>query len=573
MAQHLQASLHAAESAVAAGMADLRENRIVERIWAHDYTVWKPAPTEITNRLGWLRIMETMQPAVDEMNAFANEVRQAGFTHAVLLGMGGSSLAPEVFAKTFGIKAGFLDVLVLDSTDPGAVLALSDRLEPAKTLFVVSTKSGGTVETFSFFKYFYNWVADRLGQAQTGQHFVAITDPGSGLADTASQYAFRKTLINDPNIGGRYSALSYFGLLPAALAGIDVALLLDRAATAASTCRARGADGGDAATTLGAIMGVMALQGRDKVTLILSPKISCFGAWAEQLIAESTGKEGVGILPVDGEIVLAPEEYGADRLFVYMRVKGDGRYDRVVAALNAGGLPLVQIDLADLYDLGREIFAWEFATAVAGYFVRINPFDQPNVESAKVVARAMLAAYQKEGRLPTLSAGLADDGITVVGEVAQQATSARDALRLFLEQADAGDETGAGRSYVSLHAYVTPDAATDAALQSLRTAIQRRTRLATTVGYGPRFLHSTGQLHKGDANHGLFVQFTHSHARDAAIPDTAGAPASSVSFGVLVDAQSLGDRQALLDNQRRVIRFDLGVDVVGGLELLASALE
>lgn len=566
-------SLGKYQSGVDAALRELRENDILTRIWNHDHTVWKPDPAEITNRLGWLHSPEVMSQALPEINAFVDEIRTEGFTHALLLGMGGSSLAPEVFRFTFGVQAGYLDLAVLDSTDPGAVLAHAKRLDPAKTLFIVSTKSGGTVETFSFFKYFYNWTSEKIGVTKAGSHFVAITDPGSGLADTAKKYNFRKTFINDPNIGGRYSALSYFGLAPAALIGMNLNLLLERASAMAQLSKSIASSQmeDNSPAKLGAILGELAIQGRDKVTLIASPPIKYFGAWAEQLIAESTGKEGKGILPVDGEEVGALGVYANDRLFVYLRLAGDSTFDEKVEALLEAGHPVVQLDLQDLYDLGGEFFRWAIATITASRRLEINPFDQPNVESAKILARQMVEAYQKKGKLPELAPSLQAEGVSVYSDI--PAKTLADAINKFLAQASPGDKNHKGRSYVALQAYVTPSAENDAALQQLRTKIQTRLRVATTVGYGPRFLHSTGQLHKGDAGHGLFIQFTSDAAQDLAIPVEAGLPDSSMTFGVLELAQALGDRQALLDAKRRVIRFHLGKEVEKGLLKLAGLIK
>jgi glucose-6-phosphate isomerase len=512
-----------------------------------------------------------MMDNIPEITSFVDEIREAGYTHALLLGMGGSSLGPEMFRHIFGVKAGYLDLAVLDSTDPGAVSGYAENLDPANTLFIVSTKSGGTVETFSFMKYFYNLMAEALGSERTGEHFVAITDPGSGLESTAKELKFRKVFLNDPNIGGRYSALSYFGLVPAGLIGMDTATLLDRAQRMA--CNAEGCNcpvGGDNASAwLGAIMGQLANKGLDKLTLITSPSISHFGAWVEQLIAESTGKEGKGILPVDGEILGSPDAYADDRLFAYLRLDNDSTHDAEVKALEGAGRPVLQLNLRDLYDLGAECFRWEMATVVAGSILGINPFDQPNVESAKVLARQMVATYQKEGKLPDLKASLEIEGIRVYADVA--ANGLNESLEKFLAQADPGEKATANRSYVSIQAYVTPTPETTGALQDFRTRIQLKYRLATTVGYGPRFLHSTGQLHKGDGGNGLFIQITADMPRDLPIPDQAGDNASSISFGVLKTAQALGDRQALIDAGRKVIRFHLGEDVAGGLTRLAVA--
>jgi glucose-6-phosphate isomerase len=497
-------------------------------------------------------------------------VRESGYTHALLLGMGGSSMAPEVFRRAFGVSRGgsqtrpYLDLAVLDSTDPGAVLEYAERLDPSRTLFIVSTKSGGTVETFSFFKYFYDRVAEAVGAEGAGAHFIAITDPGSALEETAGKYGFRATFLNDPNIGGRYSALSHFGLVPAALVGVDVAKLLDRASTMAHNCDGCNCpvEGDNRGAWLGAVMGELAAAGRDKLTLLATPSLAAFGPWVEQLIAESTGKEGTGILPVAGEPPGQPEAYGDDRLFVSMSLREETE-DAAVEDLVRAGQPVVRIELEDPYDLGGEFFRWEMATAIAGRRLGINPFDQPSVEAAKALARQMVQEYREEGELPALAPTVREGEITVYSSSA--AGSVESALEDFLAQSRPGD-------YVALQAYVQPSEETTSALELLRLRLRDRLRLATTVGYGPRFLHSTGQLHKGDAGNGLFFQFTADDERDAPIPDEAGTPGSSLTFGVLEEAQSLGDRQALLDAGRRVIRFHLGRDVDGGLRRLAEGL-
>ena len=380
------------KSIIDSAIADLRDNQVLERIWNHDNTVWKPDPAEITNRLGWLRIAEKMKTAVPQINTFVDTVRLEGYKDVLLLGMGGSSLAPGVFRKAFGVKDGYLDLGVLDSTDPGVVQNLAQHLDFSTTLFIVATKSGGTVETLSFFKYFYNQVVDTLGENEAGSHFIAITDPGSKLGSIAREHNFRETFLNDPNIGGRYSALSYFGLVPAALVGIDISKLIDRALTMASNDELGG--------YLGTIMGVLARESRDKITFIISDSIRSFGDWVEQLIAESTGKEGKGILPIVNEPLEKPEVYGSDRLFVNLKLKNDTSFVKGLNALKDAGHPIVELNLRDLYDLGGQLFLWELATAIAGYFLKINPFDQPNVESAKVLARKMVAAYIENGLLP-----------------------------------------------------------------------------------------------------------------------------------------------------------------------------
>ena len=550
--QRRSASLGVYQAAVDAALDEMVNDRIVARIWAHDHTVWKPEPAEITNRLGWLNIAEVMSEQVYRLQALLESVSAGGYTDVLLLGMGGSSLAPEVFSNVFGGQVANLPHLaVLDSTDPGAVLAHAERLDPAHTLFIVATKSGGTAETLSFFKYFYTWTVEALGTDRAGEHFVAITDPGSKLADLAKRYRFRDIFLNDPNIGGRYSVLSYFGLVPAALVGVDLETLLEQALTMACNCEPCNCpvNGDNNGAWLGAILGELAQAGRDKVTFVTSPQLVNFGDWVEQLIAESTGKEGKGILPVVGESLGAPGVYGDDRLFVYLRLDGDDTHDAAVQALEDAGQPVVRLRLRDLYDLGDQFFLWEMATAVAGYRLGINPFNQPSVEAAKVLGRRAIAVYAETGALPE------DEPAPLTIEAFQE----------FLLQAQGGD-------YIALQAWVQPTAETAAALLALRTRLRDRLKLATTVGYGPRFLHSTGQLHKGDAGNGLFIQFTADDPRDVPIPDEAGSPQSSMTFGVLKMAQTLGDKQALLDAGRSVIRFHLGDDVAGGLNLLTEAL-
>ena len=550
-------------------LKEIVEQNVVNRINEHDHTVWKNDPAEITNRLGWLHSPEVMAAAIPEISEFVTEIRSAGFTHALLLGMGGSSLAPEVFRLTFGVKEGFLDLGVLDSTHPGAVLEMAQKFNPKTTLFIVSTKSGGTVETISFMKYFYNKTIDAVGKEVAGNHFAAITDPGSGLEAMAKALNFRKIFLNDPDIGGRYSALSYFGLVPAALIGVDITTLLERAtAMAANFKSADPANGENSSAQLGVTLGEAALQGRDKITLLSSPQFASFGAWVEQLIAESTGKEGKGILPVDGETSLVPAAFADDRLIVYLKLHGDSTYDKTVQNLTGSGFPTIQLTLNDLYDLGGEFFRWEIATIIASRALQINPFDQPDVESAKIQARKMMAAYQDEGKLPELTPSLTSGGITVFSDFSPE--NLETALKTFLAKANPGENEINGRSYVALQAYIKPSKDADAALQALCTSIQEKYRMAVTIGYGPRFLHSTGQLHKGDAGHGLFLQFTTDVTEDVAIPDEAGKDGTSVTFGTLINTQALGDRQALLDKGRNVIRFHLGSDVLNGLKRLAE---
>jgi glucose-6-phosphate isomerase len=553
--KQFSANLGAYQELVDTALGEMKANEIMARIWSHDHTVWKPEPAEITNRLGWLHIAEMMLNDLPRMENLAKNLYTEGYRHARLLGMGGSSLAPEVFQRTFGVGPKNLDLLVLDSTDPDSVGALTEGLDLSKTLFIVATKSGGTVETLSFFKYFYNQIKEIVGADKAGDHFIAITDPGSKLEAIAKTYNFRTTFLNDPNIGGRYSALSYFGLVPAALIGVDLETLLNRALTAQYNCESCNCvkDGNNYGAQLGVIMGELAKAGnghsmRDKVTLITSPGIKSFGDWVEQLIAESTGKEGKGILPVVGESVGSPDMYGDDRYFVYMRLMDDDTHDAAVQDLVDAGYPVVWLHLDDLYDLGSQFFLWEMATVVAGYCLEINPFDQPNVESAKILARQMVDEYMEKGELPP-------------GEFA---TLTADTLDSFL------DDSVSSGSYIALQAYLQPTSEVESALQSLRLKLRNHYKVATTLGFGPRFLHSTGQLHKGDSGNGIFVQFTSDAIQDIPIPDEAGEEESAMSFSVLKKSQALGDAQALLNAERRVIRFDLGTDVVASLKRLSE---
>jgi glucose-6-phosphate isomerase len=499
-----------------------KQDRLVERLWARDYTLWKPVHDEISNRLGWLDIAERMRPEIAALRSFTDKVKADGMDRVLLLGMGGSSLAPELFSKLFGSEAG-LKLEVLDSTDPDAILEKEETHNPARTLYIVSSKSGGTVETSSFFKYFYGKAIEKLGKDEVGKHFVAITDPGSGLEKTGMQYEFREVYLADPNIGGRYSALSHFGLMPAALVGADLDRLLASAAGMAERCRIE-----DIASNPGAMLGLalgnLALNGRDKVTFILPDAKASFGDWVEQLLAESTGKEGKGILPVVREPALVDEYYGNDRVFASL----DG----------TGHEPRIEIQWQENYEIGAQIFLWEFATAVAGYVMGINPFDQPNVELAKVQARSLVDEYKKTGKLPETKT----EDLTWL------------TIAKFLKQAKPGD-------YVSLQAYAAPSIELTEAMQKLRSKISQQTKLATTFGYGPRFLHSTGQLHKGDGGNGLFIQFISEPINDLPIPNDAGKVDRDISFGVLKKAQALGDAQALHNAGRRLITFAIAGDI------------
>jgi transaldolase/glucose-6-phosphate isomerase len=575
----LKAHLGEEKEQVEAAIAAMQSDHLLARIEQHDHRVWKPDPQEISNRLGWMDITARIDLA--PIYDLLEQVREEGYTRALLLGMGGSSLAPELFAQTFLSGERFsLQLSVQDSTHPGAVLAAQERLDPEKTLFIVSTKSGSTVETLSFFKFFYNWTAETLGVERAGEHFIAITDPGSKLVDLAARHHFRQTFLNDPNIGGRYSALSYFGLVPAALCGVDLQRLLARAQQMMQATASEVPTDQNPAAQLGAILGVMARQGRDKATFVTSGAIASFGDWVEQLIAESTGKAGKGILPVVHEAPGVPAVYGDERVFFDLRMKGDDANNQVVQDLRDSGYPVVEITLEEVYDLGGQFYLWELATAIAGHLLDINPFDQPNVESAKVRARQMVAAYQESGQLPSQTPLLSDQDIAVYGpesaasldtEWTLTSDTATGALAEFLSQARDGD-------YIALQAFVQPESRTSAALQALRMKLRDEYRLATSVGYGPRFLHSTGQLHKGDSGNGLFIQITADDPRDAEIPDAAvepdgPKPGSSISFGVLIAAQAMGDRKALEEAGRRVLRLHVFSRVDEVLRKLREAFE
>jgi glucose-6-phosphate isomerase len=546
------------ESIIANKIFDLEAERIIDRIWAKDFTVWGNEPDEIANRLGWLDCPAETLNALNEITEFVDEIRNEGFTDVLLMGMGGSSLAPEVFSLMFGKKKDYLRLHVLDSTHPGALLEYTRKLKPAKTLYIVSTKSGGTVETISFMKYFYNLALDKLGKDKVGNHFTAITDPGSGLEKMAEDLKFKKIFLNDPDIGGRYSALSFFGTVPAALIGVDLSKLLSRASEMADVSKI--SDGGiskNTAAVLGAIIGLLALEGKDKLTFISSGKFAHFGVWVEQLIAESTGKIGKGILPVVSEPLDAAKKYSDDRVFVYLKWKSNSVIENKIDQLAKAGHPVIEIEISDLYDIGKEFFRWEFATAVAGWVMGIQPFDQPNVEQAKVLARKMLKQYQETGKLPELKPSIETQGIKIYSDA--EGKNAGDVLNNFLSQSIFGI------SYVSIQAYLKPDNLLWDELQKFRKKILKTYKVPTTIGYGPRFLHSTGQLHKGDAGNGLFIQLISDEKSDVQIPDEAGKEKSTVSFGALIKSQALGDRQALLDNNRKVLTIDLGKNPIENL--------
>jgi transaldolase / glucose-6-phosphate isomerase len=556
---HLGADTDIVETAVSTSHAA----RLVHRIWEHDPNVWKPDDTahakEITQRLGWLDVVDWMRQRLPEVRRIAADLRTEGIEDVVVLGMGGSSLCPEVLRQSFGKQEGHPTLHVLDTTDPVAIKQLSDALDPRRSLFVVSSKSGGTLETLSHFAHFFDLVA-RAGVETPGRHFVAVTDPGTSLQTLAEQHKFRHVFENRPDIGGRYSALSYFGIVPAALAGIDAGKLLDRAAKMTAQCGPDVYPPLNAGLVLGTAMGLLHSMGRDKVTILAPPPIASFGLWAEQLIAESTGKEGKGIVPIAAEPLGDPDVYGGDRLFVALRLGDNPEFDRAVQALEQSDQPVVTLILDDLYDLGAEFFRWEFAVAVAGASLQVDVFDQPNVQESKDNTSAVLQHYLEAGHLPRHEEPAVDDeGIAIHGDIPRDAATPGDALREFLEHAIPGD-------YVALLAYVPPTESNQAAFQELRVAIRDRREVATTFGFGPRYLHSTGQLHKGGPNIGVFLEFTVDDPVDVPIPR------QQYTFSVLKQAQALGDLQSLRAHDRRVINLHISGDLAAAVRSLTAAV-
>lgn len=538
----------------------LKTENVVERIWQKDFTVWNNEPTEIINRLGWLDSPSSSLNSILEINGFADSIKNEGFTTALLLGMGGSSLAPEVFSLSFKEKN--INLFIIDTTDPETVLYFKNYFNPKKTLYIVSTKSGGTVETFSLMKFFYNSVLKELGKETVGKHFVAITDPGSGLETIAKELNFRKIFLNDTNIGGRYSALSLFGLVPAALLGINLSTLLKTANEMSAICLTSNSS----AAKLGCAIGMFSSFGKDKLTLIISKEISSLGSWIEQLVAESTGKNGKGIVPIDGEDLIDKNFYENDRLFIYIHFKNDLSAVGKINDLKNSGHPVIEIILEDIYDLGREFFRWEFATAVAGWNLKIHPFDQPNVESAKIIARNMVKEFQQSGKLQELKPSLVSNNFSFFGNY--NGNSPDELLKNFFNEIF--NYNGLHRNYISIQAYLPYNDATTKVLQKFRTKIQMKFNSAVTVGFGPRFLHSTGQLHKGDSGNGLFIQLIAKNKFDANIPETPGDDNSFISFGILKQAQALGDRQALIDNGRKVLTIELKSDLIESIKLLTD---
>ncbi|MBO0737302.1 MAG: bifunctional transaldolase/phosoglucose isomerase [Alphaproteobacteria bacterium] len=538
----------------------------VRRLWAADASLW--TEEDEANWIGWLAIVDKQLKGIAHLQDFADDVKQSGFRDVLLLGMGGSSLGPEVFSETFGTRPGFPNLHVLDSTDPVQIGRFEARIDPARTLFLVSSKSGSTLEPNIFKQYFYELAKRAVGAHEAPKRFAAITDPGSSLEKAALNEGFRCVFHGLPSIGGRYSVLSDFGMVPAAAIGIDPQAFLESAAEMVRSCAASAPPLENPGVILGAILGTCQRRGRDKVTIIASKGIADFGAWLEQLLAESTGKLGKGIVPVDAEPLGAPALYGSDRVFAYLRLAADedAGQEQALAAIEAAGHPVVRITVHDRMQLGQEFFRWEMATAVAGSIIGINPFDQPDVEASKVKTRELTAAYERTGALPEERPFFEGDGIRLFADPRNEAAlrphaaSLTAALKAHLGRIGAGD-------YAALLAYIERSPAHIEAMQQLRRAIRERTRAATCVGFGPRFLHSTGQAYKGGPNTGVFLQITCEDAEDLPVPG------QSYSFGVVKAAQARGDFEVLAERGRRALRVHITGDLEAGLGVLVRAVE
>lgn len=554
---------------VKATLKDLQSKNFVRRLWAQDASLWHQDPahqTIIRNALGWLFVSKQQIRHVSRLQAFAEDVKNAGFTHLLLLGMGGSSLCPEVCRMTFGVRQGYPDLHVLDSTVPSQVKSFEARLDLERTLCIVASKSGSTTEPLVFQKYFFERMR-RIKGDRAGENFIAITDPGSLLERMAQELQFRAIFPGVLDIGGRYSALSNFGMVPAATMGVNVEQLLSRAEQMLRHCDSTVPTPDNPGVVLGVILATAAKAGHDKVTFIASPAISDLGAWLEQLIAESMGKEGKGLIPVDDEPLGVPPVYGNDRVFAYLRYTdgADPAQDAGVEALQVAGHPVVRIDVTNLMNLGQEFFRWEVATATAGSLLEVNAFDQPNVQESKDFTKAYLEEFKKKGCLPEDSPIIEDRDVRIFADAANQralgrASSLEQIVSGHLASVHVGD-------YVAINAYLERTPVVHAIFQQIRTLIRDAKQVPTTLGYGPRFLHSTGQLHKGGPNTGVFIQVTADQRADLEIP---GEP---YSFGILVTAQALGDMKSLSARNRRVIRIHLGLDIEGGLRRIQQAVE
>jgi transaldolase/glucose-6-phosphate isomerase len=556
-------------AAVRATSADWQSGGKMKRLWQRDATLW--TGDDEASWLGWLDIVEEQIAQQDQLQKIAKEVQQRGFQHVLLLGMGGSSLCPEVLRKTFGRITHFPTLHVLDSTDPAQVKSFEHLIDIPKTLFIVSSKSGSTLEPNIFKQYFFERTKQAVGAVKVGSHFIAITDPGSKMQQVAESDRFLHIFFGRPSIGGRYSALSNFGMIPAAVIGIDTKKFLAQAAEMIRACGPDAPVEQNPGAALGIILGTAAKAGRDKVTIITSPGISDLGAWLEQLLAESTGKVGKGIIPVDRENLTSTDVYGDDRVFVYVRLESgaDADQDARVAALEKAGHPVVQIALPDIYDLGAEFFRWEIATAVAGAIIGINAFNQPDVEASKIATRSLTSEYEKNGSLPAETPILEYDGVRLFADEINAAELAKAAggdatlvgyLKAHLRRIKPGD-------YFALLGYIQMNAEHEQSLQAIRHLVRDSKRVATCLGFGPRFLHSTGQAYKGGPNSGVFLQITCDDSVELPVPG------QKFTFGVVKAAQARGDLQVLADRGRRALRVHLGSNLKAGLAALLTAVQ
>jgi transaldolase/glucose-6-phosphate isomerase len=551
------------EKAVTASLEKWRQDGNVRRLWAGDAQLWTGA--DEAKWLGWLDVTEWQRERAGAFRSLGDDVKKQDYTHVVLLGMGGSSLGAEVLAETFGRQPGYPAFLVLDSTDPAQIRTIESKIDPARTLFIVSSKSGSTLEPNILKQYFFETVKKAVGPDSAGSRFIAITDPGSKLQAIAERDRFRQVAFGIPSIGGRYSVLSDFGMVPAATMGLDTDRLLAETETMIRSCAANAPPADNPGVVLGTVLGVLGQSGRDKVTIVASPGIADFGAWLEQLLAESTGKHGKGLIPVDAEPLAAPVAYGQDRLFVYMRLTSepDAKQDEAITVIERAGHPVVRIAVTDRYHIGQEIFRWEFATAVAGAIIGINPFDQPDVEASKEKTRELTAAYERTGKLPPETALFEGAGFSLFagekdGKILGQADTLSEYLAAHFARIRAGD-------YCALLAYVERNDRHRAALQEIRVLIRDRKRIATCLGFGPRFLHSTGQAYKGGPNSGVFLQITCDDTADLDVPG------QNYSFGIVKAAEARGDFHVLIERERRVLRIHLGTHVAAGLTTLKEA--
>ena len=556
-------------STVKTAIADWQSGGKIKRLWDRDASLW--TGSDESKWLGWLDIIDEQLAQQDQLQKVAKEVQSRGFEDVLLLGMGGSSLCPEVLRMTFGRIQHFPTLHVLDSTDPAQVKFFEHQIDIPKTLFIVSSKSGSTLEPNIFKQYFFERAKQSVGASKVGSHFIAITDPGSKMQQVAESDHFLHVFFGRPSIGGRYSALSNFGMVPAAVMGLDTKKFLSRAAEMQQACGPNASGEENPGAVLGMILGSAAVSGRDKVTIITSPGIADLGAWLEQLLAESTGKIGKGIIPVDREALGSPEVYGNGRIFAYVRLETgiDAAQEATVAALEKAGQPVVRITMPDIYDLGAEFFRWEIATAVAGSIIGINAFNQPDVEASKVATRNLTSEYEKTGSLPAEKPVLEDSGVKLFTDQKNAADLANAAggnrslagyLKAHLNRIKAGD-------YFAVLGYIQMNAEHEDGLQKIRHAVRDKKRVATCLGFGPRFLHSTGQAYKGGPNSGVFLQITCDDSVELPVPG------QKYTFGVVKAAQARGDFQVLAERGRRALRVHLGSNLKAGLATLQSAVQ